>query len=68
MPVIAATALMAATVLLSVTVLVPINNRIAHWASDADVDRALARRWDRFHWLRVGLLACTFILLAMSQT
>jgi len=66
-PVIVAAVFMAATVVLSVTVLVPINNRVVRWASDADVDRALARRWDRFHWVRVGLLAGTLILLAISQ-
>lgn len=61
---VAAAALMAAALLLTVTVLVPINNRIGAWKSDDDVSRELASRWDRFHWLRVAMLAVLFVLLA----
>jgi hypothetical protein len=61
---IVAVALMGAAVLLSVTVLVPINNRVGAWKTDDDVDRDLANRWDRFHWLRVAMLAAMFVLLA----
>ena len=57
---IVAVALMAMAVLLSVTVLVPINNRIGAWRSEVDVDRELAGRWDRLHWVRVGLLIAMF--------
>jgi len=60
---IVAVALMAAAVLLSVTVLVPINNRVVAWRSEADVDRDLAGRWDRLHWVRVGLLVAMFVAL-----
>jgi hypothetical protein len=60
---ISAVALMGVAVLLSVTVLVPINNRTAAWRSTDDVDRDLAGRWDRLHWVRVGLLAAMFIAL-----
>lgn len=63
---IVATALMGVVILLTLTVLVPINNRIAAWSDAADVDRDLARRWDRLHWLRVGLLVVMFVLLAIS--
>jgi hypothetical protein len=63
--VIGAATLMVAAVLLSVTTLVPINNRIARWQTDADVSRDLARRWDRWHRLRVALLAALFLLLAL---
>ena len=63
---IVAVAVMGVAVLLSVTVLVPINNRIGRWSVGSDVDRDLARRWDRFHWLRVGLLAAMFVLLGAS--
>jgi Domain of unknown function (DUF1772) len=63
---IAAAALMGAAVLLTVTMLVPINNRIAKWATDADVSRELANRWDRLHWIRVALLAALWLLLAIS--
>jgi hypothetical protein len=63
---IVAVVLMAAAVLLSVTVLVPINNRVVAWRSDEDVDRGLARRWDRWHALRVGLLAAMFVTAVIS--
>jgi hypothetical protein len=58
-----AVAVMAVALLLTVTVLVPINNRIGAWHSEADVDRDLASRWDRLHWVRVGLLAAMFVAL-----
>lgn len=59
-----AVALMGAAMLLTVTVLVPINNRIGAWRSDSDVNRDLASRWDRLHWVRVGILIAMFIALA----
>lgn len=61
--VIAAAAVLGLAVLLTVAVLVPINNRIAGWATDAEVSRELAGRWDRLHWLRVGLLVVMFAVL-----
>jgi hypothetical protein len=64
---IAAAVLMATVVLLTVTMLVPINNRIAAWSEVAHVDRELARRWDRLHWLRVIMLVAMFVLLAISH-
>jgi hypothetical protein len=65
-PVTVAAVVMAAVVLMTVTVLVPINNRIGAWTDGADVDRDLARRWDRLHWLRVALLVALYVLLAIS--
>ena len=62
----AAAVVLAMVVLLTVTVMVPINNRIGAWTGAADVDRDLARRWDRLHWLRVALLAAMLVLLAIS--
>jgi Anthrone oxygenase len=62
----AAAVLMALVVLLTVTMLVPINNRIGAWAQAADVDRDLARRWDRLHWLRVVMLTALFVLLVVG--
>jgi Domain of unknown function (DUF1772) len=59
-----AAVLMAMVMLLTVTMLVPINNRIGAWTDAADRD--LARRWDRLHWLRVGLLVVVLVLLAIS--
>jgi hypothetical protein len=57
---------MGAALLLTVTVLVPINNRIGAWRSNDDVDRDLAGRWDRLHWLRVGMLVAMFAVLAIG--
>ena len=61
-------ALMAAVVLLTVTMLVPINNRIARWSASADVSRGLATRWDRLHWVRVGVLVVLFVVLTIAVT
>ncbi len=61
---ISAVALMGVAVLLSVAVLVPINNRTAAWRSTDDVDRDLAGRWDRLHWVRVGLLFAMFVAIS----
>ncbi|MBU9763616.1 DUF1772 domain-containing protein [Mycobacterium sp. TNTM28] len=72
---IAAVVLMGLIVLLSVTVLVPINNRVAAAvgapgaggvAEDAEHFHELARRWDRLHWVRVGLLAAAFVLVVLA--
>jgi hypothetical protein len=65
-PVIGSVVLMGAAVLLTVTTLVPINNRIVKWATDADVSRDLARRWDRLHWVRVALLIVMWVLLVVA--
>jgi uncharacterized membrane protein YgaE (UPF0421/DUF939 family) len=62
----AAVALMAVAILLTVAVLVPINNRIGAWRSEEDVDRDLAGRWDRLHWVRVGLLAAALVALTVG--
>jgi hypothetical protein len=63
---IGAVAVMGVALLLTVTVLVPINNRIGAWRSEEDVDRDLASRWDRLHWVRVGLLATMFVALTVG--
>ncbi|WKG04716.1 DUF1772 domain-containing protein [Mycolicibacterium sp. HK-90] len=62
--VIAAVAGLVLVMLLTLAVLVPINNRVGAWSSD-DVSRAEARRWDRLHWVRVGLLAVVCVLLVL---
>jgi len=64
--IVAAAALMTLVVLLTVTMLVPINNRIGAWSRAADVDRVLARRWDRLHWLRVAILVVLFVLVVIA--
>jgi hypothetical protein len=63
---ISAVALMGAALLLTVTVLVPINNRIGALRSTADVNRDLAGRWDRLHWVRVALLIAMFVVLTVA--
>jgi hypothetical protein len=52
--------------LLTVTTLVPINNCIGAWRSNDEVNRELSTRWDRLHWIRVGLLIAMFIALAVG--
>ncbi|MGV0792907.1 anthrone oxygenase family protein [Mycolicibacterium sp. XJ1819] len=61
-----AAAVMALVVLMTVTLMVPVNNRIGRWAEAGDVDRDLARHWDRLHWRRVALLIVVFALLVIS--
>lgn len=67
---ITAVVLMALVALLSVTLLVPINNRVAagFGGGDGDSDEfdELTLRWDRLHWLRVGLLAAAFVLAVLA--
>lgn len=64
--IVAALVLMAAVMVLTLAVLVPINNRVGAWQSAADVSRELADTWDRWHWLRVALLAVLLILVVLS--
>ncbi|MFV8053816.1 anthrone oxygenase family protein [Mycobacterium sp. 48b] len=67
-----AVVMMVLVMLLSVTVLVPINNRVAAGFGGDGAGEApeqfheLARRWDRLHWVRVGLLAVAFVLLVLA--
>ncbi|MCV7025845.1 DUF1772 domain-containing protein [Mycolicibacterium novocastrense] len=57
---------MALAVVATVALMVPINNRIGRWSSGADVDRGLARQWDRLHWRRVALLVVVFGLAVVA--
>ncbi|MEZ0050768.1 anti-sigma-K factor RskA [Mycobacterium sp. MAA66] len=65
---IAAVVLMALVLVLTLSVLVPINNRVAAWAGAPMPSRELAHRWDRLHWLRVALLAMSFVLVVLGAT
>ena len=69
---ITAVVLMGLVMLLTLTTLVPINNRVAAGfggdgaGQDPEQFHELVGRWDRLHWVRVGLLAGTFVLLVLA--
>lgn len=66
--VVTATTLLVLSVVLSIALLVPINSRVARWTSDSvptDWRRQLGR-WDRFHYLRVGIIIAAFALLVIG--
>lgn len=65
--------LMALVILLTLTTLVPINNRVAAGSGgdggggeDPGQFYELVSRWDRLHWVRVGLVATAFVCLALA--
>lgn len=64
----AATALLAVSVVMSILLLVPINNRAKTWTAEgrpADWKQQ-ADRWDRFHYVRVGIIVLAFALFAVA--
>jgi uncharacterized membrane protein len=66
--VVAATALLVLSVVMSILLLVPINSRVATWSQDgvpADW-RQQVGRWDRFHYVRVGVIVLAFALFAVA--
>jgi uncharacterized membrane protein len=67
--IVAAVALLLVSVVMSVTVLVPINSRVAGWASTGVPDdwREQVGRWNRFHYARVGIIIAAFILLVVAS-
>ncbi|MCQ8187044.1 DUF1772 domain-containing protein [Streptomyces rugosispiralis] len=67
--IVTATALLVLSVLMSIALLVPINSRVAQWTEDsvpADWREQLGR-WDRFHYLRVGVIIAAFVLLVVGM-
>jgi uncharacterized membrane protein len=67
-PVTAATALLAVSVVMSLLLLVPINNRAKTWTAEgrpADWKQQ-AGRWDRYHYVRVGVIVLAFALFAVA--
>ncbi len=66
--VVAAVALLLVSVVMSVTLLVPINSRVARWSSTGVPDdwRAQVGRWNRFHYVRVGIIVAAFVLLVVA--
>ncbi|AOP46128.1 DUF1772 domain-containing protein [Streptomyces lydicus] len=66
--VIAGTALLVLSVVMSVLLLVPINSRVATWSHKgvpADWKQQM-RRWDRFHYVRVGVIVLAFTLFVVA--
>ncbi|MBO0851311.1 MAG: DUF1772 domain-containing protein [Pseudonocardia sp.] len=66
--VVAAAALLVLSVLMSIALLVPINSRITQWTHDnvpADWKQQIGR-WDRFHYVRVGVIVAAFVLLVVA--
>jgi uncharacterized membrane protein len=66
--VVAGTALLLVSVVMSILVLVPINSRVATW-SHAGVPedwREQVGRWDRIHYVRVGVIVAAFALFTVA--
>ncbi|TCN46266.1 putative membrane protein [Rhodococcus sp. SMB37] len=63
-----ASVLLLVSVVMSVLLLVPINNRSIRWAEEgAPPDwKEQADTWDRYHYVRVGVIALGFILSAVG--
>ena len=62
------TALLVLSVVMSILLLVPINSRVATWSHEgvpADWKQQM-RRWDRFHYVRVGVIVLAFALFAVA--
>jgi uncharacterized membrane protein len=66
--VVTAAALLIVSVIMSLLLLVPINNRGKTWTPEnrpADWKQQ-ANRWDRLHYVRVGVIITAFALLAAA--
>ncbi|MGH3094738.1 MAG: anthrone oxygenase family protein [Streptosporangiales bacterium] len=63
-----AAALLVVSVGMSIVLLVPINSRVAQWSGgNAPPDwREQVSRWDRLHYLRVGIIVAAFALLVVA--
>ena len=61
--------LLVVSVIMSGTLLVPINNRVAQWSTGiAPTDwRQQMHRWDRLHYVRVGVIVVGFALLVLAR-
>ncbi|AEN10401.1 MULTISPECIES: anthrone oxygenase family protein [unclassified Streptomyces] len=66
--IVAGAALLVLSVVMSVVLLVPINSRVATWTREgapADWKQQMGR-WDRYHYVRVGVIVAAFALLATA--
>ncbi|MFD9500252.1 anthrone oxygenase family protein [Streptomyces sp. NPDC060035] len=64
----AGSALLVLSVVMSLVVLVPINSRVATWSQEgvpADWKEQVGR-WDRFHYVRVGIIVLAFALFVVA--
>ncbi|MGP3978168.1 anthrone oxygenase family protein [Streptomyces sp. 8N114] len=64
----AATALLVLSVLMSIVLLVPIASRGARWTPEsvpADWKQQIGR-WDRFHYVRIGVIVTAFALMVVG--
>ncbi|WP_369246251.1 anthrone oxygenase family protein [Streptomyces sp. R41] len=64
----AGTVLLVLSVVMSILLLVPINSRVATWSHEgvpADWKQQMGR-WDRFHYVRVGVIVLAFALFAVA--
>ncbi|MFF4695099.1 DUF1772 domain-containing protein [Streptomyces chattanoogensis] len=64
----AGTVLLVLSVVMSILLLVPINSRVATWSREgvpADWKQQV-RRWDRFHYVRVGVIVLAFALFVVA--
>ncbi|MFE5162533.1 anthrone oxygenase family protein [Streptomyces sp. NPDC056697] len=64
----AGTLLLVLSVVMSIILLVPINSRVATWSREgvpADWKQQVGR-WDRFHYVRVGVIVLAFALFAVA--
>ncbi|WP_418361490.1 DUF1772 domain-containing protein [Streptomyces gilvosporeus] len=67
--VVTATALLVLSVLMSIALLVPINSRVAQWTQGSvPADRKQQfGRWDRLHYVRVGVIITAFVPLVTGR-
>ncbi|MEU9706594.1 DUF1772 domain-containing protein [Streptomyces sp. NPDC047981] len=63
-------ALLMVSVIMSVLLLVPINNRGKTWTPDNRPEdwKEQKNRWDRYHYVRVGVIVAAFAFLAAALT
>ncbi|WP_327064597.1 DUF1772 domain-containing protein [Kitasatospora sp. NBC_01250] len=66
--VVTAGALLITSVIMSLLLLVPINNQSKTWTPENRPEdwKEQAKRWDRFHYVRVAVLIAAFALLAAA--
>jgi uncharacterized membrane protein len=65
----AAAALLVLSVVMSILLLVPINSRVAAWSHEGAPEdwKQQVGRWDRFHYVRVGVIVLAFTLFAVAS-